>query len=848
MGRALPEPPQPGARHVRWVAGAQPPRLQLPSRRAERGARRRAGCPFGRAPRQARAGGGLVRRAACRARGRGTAGARALDHAHELVRLRRTARAAPRPRRGDSRARGARHPGTALFSAHSSAAVLSRQVRSPAGRFPGDRGRGRELPRAALLRNHARGTGRHGLWGARRGPGTRAQRGYHGAARRRVGEGTMSHGTSLLLRHRAAITTLFNLTLATAAWVLAFALRFDLSVPERYVPVVLALLPVLLGCTLAGFAAFRLSKGWWRHVSIRDLEDIVRGNVLASTLFLASVVFVRGLAGFPRSVFLLDLLLSTVLMAGVRVGIRLVREQRRRAGAPEITTLALIVGAGSAGIRLLGEIESRRRLRLAVVGFVDDDVSKVGLRVCGTPVLGRIDDLPALVAEHGVGEVLIAIPSASPVLLRRVVQHCTEARVRHRVLPTLSELVEGSVIYTQMREVKVDDLLAREPIQLDVARVHSLVTGKTVLVTGAAGSIGSELCRQLAAHEPERLILYDRHENGVFVLEMELQARFPRVPLVPVLGTVLLEDQLRTVFAAHRPDLVFHAAAYKHLPMAERNVLETIRNNVIGTRNVAQAAIEHGAQEFILVSTDKAVLPTSIMGATKREAEMIVQELGNRGCRFVAVRFGNVLGSSGSVVPLFREQIARGGPVTVTDPEVTRYFMTIPEAAQLILQAAALGRGGEVFILDMGQPVRILDLARQMIRLSGFEPDEDIPISFIGLRPGEKLHEELMTAEEEVAATQHDRIKVVRASGLQTWPDIWLPRLQACVERGDVGAALQLLQTVIPAYRPSALITTEALRVSRDGDRRLSTGTDPVVPQRPAADRVRPQPLRVGET
>ncbi|TMB40061.1 MAG: polysaccharide biosynthesis protein [Deltaproteobacteria bacterium] len=654
----------------------------------------------------------------------------------------------------------------------------------------------------------------------------------------------MGHGTSLLLRHRAAITTLFNLTLATAAWVLAFALRFDLSVPERYVPVVLALLPVLLGCKLAGFAAFRLSKGWWRHVSIRDLEDIVRGNVLASTLFLASVVFVRGLAGFPRSVFLLDLLVSTVLMAGVRVGIRLVREQRRRAGAPEITTLALIVGAGSAGIRLLGEIESRRRLRLAVVGFVDDDLAKVGLRVCGTPVLGRIDDLPALVAEHEVGEVLIAIPSASPALLRRVVQHCTEARVRHRVLPTLSELVEGSVIYTQMREVKVDDLLAREPVQLDAARVHSLVTGKTVLVTGAAGSIGSELCRQLAAHEPERLILYDRHENGVFVLEMELQARFPRVPLVPVLGTVLLEDQLRTVFAAHRPDLVFHAAAYKHLPMAERNVLETIRNNVIGTRNVAQAAIEHGAQEFILVSTDKAVLPTSIMGATKRAAEMIVQELGDRGCRFVAVRFGNVLGSSGSVVPLFREQIARGGPVTVTDPEVTRYFMTIPEAVQLILQAASLGRGGEIFILDMGQPVRILDLARQMIRLSGFEPDEDIPIRFIGLRPGEKLHEELMTAEEEVAATQHDRIKVVRASGLQTWPDIWLPRLQACVERGDVRAALKLLQTIIPAYRPSTLLATEmhAPEVASVDDRRAaSIGMEPPAPQRPPADRARLQ-------
>ena len=656
----------------------------------------------------------------------------------------------------------------------------------------------------------------------------------------------MSHGTSLLLRHRAAITTLFNLTLATAAWVLAFALRFDLSVPERYVPVVLALLPVLLGCKLAGFAAFRLSKGWWRHVSIRDLEDIVRGNVLASTLFLASVVFVRGLAGFPRSVFLLDLLLSTVLMAGVRVGIRLVREQRRRAGAPEITTLALIVGAGSAGIRLLGEIESRRRLRLAVVGFVDDDLAKVGLRVCGTPVLGRIDDLPALVAEHEVGEVLIAIPSASPALLRRIVQRCTEARVRHRVLPTLGELVEGSIMYSQMREVKVDDLLAREPVQLDLVRVRALLAGKTVLVSGAAGSIGSELCRQIAHHEPGTLVLYDRHENGVFALELELRARFPGLRVVPILGDALLADQLDHIFAAHRPGIVFHAAAYKHVTMAERNPLEALRNNVLGTHNVMQAALAHRAREFVLVSTDKAVRPTSLMGATKRAAEILVQETQDPRCRAVVVRFGNVLDSNGSVVPLFRQQIGRGGPVTVTDPEVTRYFMTIPEATQLILQAAALGEGGEIFILDMGQPVRILDLARQMIRLSGKEPDEDVEIVFTGLSPGEKLHEELMSESEEASATRHDRFSVVPAGHLPTWPAIWLPRLQHCVETGDVAGALRLLGTIIPDYRPSTLVATEmhALRVAGDDDserRAASIGVEPPAPLRAVADRQRPQ-------
>jgi len=325
-------------------------------------------------------------------------------------------------------------------------------------------------------------------------------------------------------------------------------------------------------------------------------------------------------------------------------------------------------------------------------------------------------------------------------------------------------------------------------------------------VTGAAGSIGSELCRQVASHRPARLVLFDRHENGMYTLEMELGSRFPDLCVEPVLGDVLLPDQLRTVFARHQPELVFHAAAYKHVPMAERNVIEAVQNNILGTRNVARAALAHGTQEFVLVSTDKAVRPTSVMGVTKRISEMVVLGLQGRGCRFVAVRFGNVLGSSGSVVPLFREQIARGGPVTVTDPEATRYFMTIPEAAQLILQAASLGRGGEIFILDMGQPVRILDLARQMICLSGFEPDEDIAIKFIGLRAGEKLHEELMTAEEEVASTHHDRIKVVRAGGLPTFPDVWLPRLQACVERGDMRAALQLLQTIIPAYRPSLLI------------------------------------------
>jgi len=613
-----------------------------------------------------------------------------------------------------------------------------------------------------------------------------------------------------VLRHRGLATVLANLTVATTAYVLAFALRFDMTIPPHFRAALLATLPLLLACKLVGFWYAGVFSGAWRYLGMRDVEDIVRGNLFAWALFLAGMVFLRGPGHFPRSVFLLDPLLCVLLMAGIRLAIQMGLERSRRPKLRRIETLALVVGAGSAGIHLLQEIESRRRLKIAVAGFVDDDPTKIGLRIHGAPVLGPIDELPALVVENGVNEVLIAIPSATGGLMKRIVQRCTEAGVRHRILPTLGELVEGRVMYTQMREVKVDDLLAREPVHLDLDRVHSFVAHRTVLVTGAAGSIGSELCRQLAVRDPGKIVLYDRHENGMFNLEMELRARFPGIRFEPILGDVLLADQLASVFDTHRPELVFHAAAYKHVPIAERNVLEAVRNNILGTQNVAQAAIAHGAREFVLVSTDKAVRPTSVMGVTKRVAEMVVQGLGDGGCRFVAVRFGNVLGSSGSVVPLFREQIARGGPVTVTDPEVTRYFMTIPEAAQLILQAAALGNGGETFILEMGQPVRIVDLARHMIRLSGFEPDEDIAISFTGLRPGEKLHEELVAAEEEIAPSRHDRIKVLQGSRIPPRPELWLARLEECVATADVAGAVRLLKELVPAYRPSGLLFESA--------------------------------------
>jgi FlaA1/EpsC-like NDP-sugar epimerase len=619
----------------------------------------------------------------------------------------------------------------------------------------------------------------------------------------------VTHGArwrELALRYRRIVTVLVNVGMAGGAYLLAVGLRFDFAVPPDFARRVFETLLVVTVCKVLAFWATGLFSGWWRHVSIRDVEDIARGNLAGSALFLCAMVFAFGLDGFPRSVFAIDLLLCTGIMAGTRVTLRLVRERHGRSTVRRIDTLALVVGAGSAGIRLLEDIESRSHARVGVIGFLDDDPTKQGLRIAGAPVLGPIDALADVVRTHDVNEVLIAIPSAPGATIRRIVQRCVEARVRHRVLPSLGELVDGRITFTQMREVKVDDLLAREPVRLDVSRLRSRIGGKTVLVTGAAGSIGSELCRQVAAHDPGRLVLVDRHENGMFHLEMTLRARFPQLPIAAVLGDILLRDQVHAVFAAHRPDLVLHAAAYKHVPLAEVNLLEAVRNNVLGTRNLAQAAIRHGTRKFVLVSTDKAVRPTSVMGATKRAAEMLVQELSDRSCQFSAVRFGNVLGSSGSVVPLFREQIAQGGPITVTDPRMTRFFMTIPEAASLILQSALFSQGGEVFVLEMGEPVRIVELAKQMIRLSGFDPDGDIPIVFTGLRPGEKLEEELVDEREEgVVKTRHERIKVIRRQPNRL-PGSWIAGVEAAVRRADAPAALRALLTVVPGYQPSPTV------------------------------------------
>lgn len=616
--------------------------------------------------------------------------------------------------------------------------------------------------------------------------------------------------TPTMEKYRLPIVVMMNAFIVTAGYYVAFCLRFDFDLTPSYVHLFKVTLPWLLLAKLTLFAAFGLYHGWWRYVTLRDLESIIEANLLGSAAFVLIVVFSSGTVGYPRAVFFLETLLSIVGIGGVRALVRTARERSQRR-VSRIAKLALIVGAGDAGIQLVRELTSNRRIGMAVVGFVDDDPAKVGAQIFGMKVLGRVAAIPGLVREYEVDEVLVAVPSARARDLRRIVDACQEAKVAYRVLPSMGEIITGKVMYTQMREVKVEDLLARDPVRLEVSRMQAFITGRTALVTGAAGSIGSELCRQLAGHGAGALVLYERNENGLFSLERELRERFPATPLVPILGDILSEDQLERTFATYRPGLVLHAAAYKHVPVAELNPLEAARNNIVGTQNVVRASREHGVEDFVMVSTDKAVRPTNVMGATKRVAEMVVQSQQNCDCKFVSVRFGNVLGSSGSVVSIFREQISRGGPVTVTHPDMHRFFMTIPEAAALILEAASAGLGGEIFVLEMGEAVRIVDLARHMIRLSGYEPDEDISIVFSGLRPGEKLAEELLNDGERVEATFLDRVKILKSVAPSPERlDRWMTLLRTNLHRYDRDGFIAELQSLVPNYTPSAHVTGPA--------------------------------------
>jgi FlaA1/EpsC-like NDP-sugar epimerase len=568
--------------------------------------------------------------------------------------------------------------------------------------------------------------------------------------------------------------------LVAFAWYFANLLRFNFEIPPDSMAAIARLVPIILGTKMVVFYMFDLYKGMWRYTSIDDLLNIIKASGISTLIVVTVVAFTHGLGGFARAAFVIDWVLTVFLIAGYRLGIRLYfwlgpkdrlssfrllspfkLKKGGRSGARKL----LILGAGDCGEKIYREIQDNASLRYVVVGFLDDDITKVGRLLHGVPILGTTSELKSLSQRIGAEEALIAIPSATSVQMRALLARCEESGLPSKTVPGMGELIDGKVSVKAIRDVDYRDLLGREVVRLEEERIAGYLGKARVLVTGAGGSIGSELGRQICRFGPSCLILYDRAESPLCEIDLELRTDYPEAKVVPILGDIRDRSQLSRALSDYRPQVVFHAAAYKHVPMMELQPWKAVRNNILGTRNVMDMSREHGVERFVLVSTDKAVRPANVMGASKRVAELLVQNqngCGLSGTRFITVRFGNVVGSVGSVVPLFKKQIERGGPVTVTHPDVARYFMTIPEACQLILQAGAMGEGGEIFILDMGTPVKIVDMARDLIRLSGFEPDMDIKIEFVGLRPGEKLFEELITSGEGIVPTSHEKIVVLR--------------------------------------------------------------------------------------
>lgn len=593
-------------------------------------------------------------------------------------------------------------------------------------------------------------------------------------------------------RHRL-LQLLADAAIVAIAWVLAFELRFDHGPPVYYNTLLWRALPLVVAVKLAVFLAFGFHRRWWRYVSVRDMWSAARGVVVASVLAYVTVYFVAPVHGIrlPRSIAAMDLLITLALIAGVRLAARtLIERPTRGFGVVARGKEVIVVGAGDAGRLIVQEMQRSRLLAYTPIGFVDDDTRKLNTRIHGVRVLGTMADLPRLVREFKPDEVLIAIPSASGDIRRQVVEASQGAHVPVKTLPGLYELISGDInLAGQIRPVQVEDVLGREQVEVDFVEVAAYVKEQTVLITGAGGSIGSELCRQIARVGPARLILLDNAETALFNIERELVGERGFTAAVPVLADVRDRSRLVHVFERYRPTIVFHAAAYKHVPLMEANPLAAVANNALATRTLADVAAEFDVRRFVQISTDKAVNRQTVMGQCKLLCEWIIEAYGSRrdvSTRFVAVRFGNVLNSAGSVVPTFRRQIERGGPVTVTHPEMTRFFMTIPEAVALVVQAGGIGEAGEIFVLDMGEPVKIVDLARNMIRLSGREPDVDIAITFVGTRPGETLYEKLWADDESVGPTTHAKIMSLRRQPVDAaWLTGRLAELERLVGEGD---------------------------------------------------------------
>ncbi len=623
------------------------------------------------------------------------------------------------------------------------------------------------------------------------------------------------HFNAELIRHRVLVNLLDMAVFALSGF-FAFELRFDGRVPANYFHAMEAALGVWVVAKSLAFIAGKLNRGNWRYTSTYDVVRVVVANSAGSVLGGVVLLQVLGAEGMPRSVYILDWLLSCLLTLGARLTARLVYTTRRANGTEGVRTRTLIYGAGVAGQALLWELRQNQSLMCDVIGFIDDDPLKGSMILQGKPVLGTGELLAGVVRTHLIKQVLIAIPSANGQQMVRILRLALEAGAEYKMVPGLGDLIQGTELDKQIRDVAVEDILGRRPVHLDQDSIRERIEGKVVMVTGAAGSIGSELCRQIARFHPAALIGFDAAETPLFQLGRTMARDFPHLEFHAEIGNITRPDTLQRIMLHYQPSILYHAAAYKHVPMMEKHVFAAVENNIIGTWQVARAAVRHGVEDFVLISTDKAVRPTSMMGATKRVAELLIGAFQReRGTKFVAVRFGNVLGSNGSVVPIFKDQIAAGGPVTVTHPEMRRYFMTIPEAAQLVLQAFSIGKGGEVFVLDMGEPVKIVDLAKNLILLSGFQPDRDIKIQFTGVRPGEKLFEELNLQHESLVPTSHGKIRsyVCHQHLDEVQIKEIMHRLQQIIEEQDVASLLLMLKKLIPDYSPESKTLKAAMSV-----------------------------------
>lgn len=609
-----------------------------------------------------------------------------------------------------------------------------------------------------------------------------------------------------------------------SSFMAAYLMRFEFVIAPFQWERIRFVLPILIAVKLLVFWFSGLYRGMWRYASLRDCRHLAQAVLLSTALSMSVILFFRGFNGYSRSVFLLDALLTFLLAGGCRIAIRtwyatLAGKENGASStlvkvAPCSTKPILIIGAGGSGEKILREINDNPHLHYKVVCFLDDDPTKRGRTLHGVPVLGGVELLSRILHQYGIEQVFVSVPSATGAQMRRIINICKSANVSYKTLPAIGQIMDGKVSIKALRDVNYEDLLRRAAVKLDTTGIKEYLTGRKVLVTGAGGSIGSELCRQLIRFKPEELILVDSGETNLYNIQMELRHELHFAPYHTILARVQDRDIIDDVFRTYLPDVVFHAAAYKHVPMLERNPWEAISNNVVGSRVVMECAVRYATKRFVLVSTDKAVRPTSVMGTSKRVAELVLQSMKGGPTRFMAVRFGNVLASSGSVIPLFLKQIQRGGPVTVTHAEITRYFMTIPEACQLILQTGALGRGGEIFVLEMGTPVKIADLANDLIRLSGKEPGRDIEIVYTGLRPGEKLYEELITRAEDVCETTHEKIMVLQHNGRWNWNGFksqdrfrnWLngeiEDLQVIAKTHDASAIKSKLREVVSEYTP----------------------------------------------